>query len=126
MKNWKNSDKIFIQGADRVVTNTNQLITKELLDRLDCPIEDFAFIINKPCDNIELMDGSMALMYIEQLSFKQDGSMEREYIYHRYPKDTPRTKVNNHPALTPWGQTIFDRAIDSLEKAKLYNEEEDW
>ena len=123
MNNWKNVDKIFVGRAFGAADVNDELITKDLLKALNCPIDSFTLCVQKPCDNIELMGIPSPLAYIEQLIFNEDGSMTREYLYNRYPKDVIRTKINEHPALTPWGQSIFDNAIEEIKMQKIQDSE---
>lgn len=120
MKNWTNVDKIFAGRAFGASDNQDRFINKDLLNSLNCPIDSFILCVKKPCDNIELMEEESPLLYIEQLVFNQDGTMSRDILYHRYPKDTIRTRINEHPALTPWGQSIFDNAINEIELQKRF------
>ena len=118
MKNWINVDKIFVGRAFGAANTQDNIITKDLLNSLDCPIDSFVMCVQKPCDNIELLKEESPLLYVEQLEFNQDGTMVRNILYSRYPKDVIRTQTNGHPGLTPWGQSIFDNAINEIEYEK--------
>ena len=118
MKNWTNADNIFVGLAFGTPDPQNNIITKDLLNSLNCLIDSFVMCVQKPCDNIELIKEESPLLYIEQLEFNQDGTMVRNFLYSRYPKDVIRTQTNGHPGLTPWGQSIFDNAINEIESEK--------
>ena len=63
MKKWTNVDKIFAGRAFGAQDPQNNIITKDLLNSLNCPIDSFVMCVQKPCDNIELIKEESPLLY---------------------------------------------------------------
>lgn len=131
MSEWQNLDKIFVDEAYGF-GNADEgfaVITKDYIKN-GGKIASFSQEIIKPVDNIAILfedfNGITPLLWKERLTFYSDGTMDRVYLYNRYPSDVKRTINNKRPALTPWAQTIMQEAIFEERRRIEAARGEDW
>lgn len=112
MSNWKHENELFTSNIIGIPTSNGEVITKDYLEINDPDSFEVTLMLPVGGDSEKLV----SLIHQEKLTYHRDGSMEREYTYHTFPKYS----VGQVHMLSPIGRKmIYNHLIDTYGKENV-------